>query len=279
MSACSVLADPRVRQTTHQLLVLNLPLFRYLLRAMRVTALLLPACWAAAQVLPPDESLTDGPGVESLNQRDSLPILSAETIGAASPSRRRGLFGRRGRDSSYVDTLGVGFFNKILAPVYPNPERAAALSFVLPGAGQAYNKRFAYIKMPVIYAGYAFLIANGERNRKQRNTFRDALLLKLADQPHQFVGTRFDDVNVLRTNSRTLDKNFQLSYIGVGILHLVQTLEAYTTAHLLDFDMDDSLSIAPVVVPAAPSLASYEATFSRVGVGVRWRFDRARDSR
>jgi len=152
----------------------------------------------------------------------------------------------------YVDTLGVGFWNKIFAPTYPNPERAAAMSFILPGAGQVYNKKFWYIKVPVIYAGYAFLIERGETNRGRRNEFQAAYEAYSAGEPHQFTGTRLDSELALRTTRDNFDKNFQLSYIGVVILHFVQTLEAYTTAHLLKFDMDESLTISPTLIPSDP---------------------------
>ena len=230
-------------------------------------------------VVPPDESLTESPGVESLNQQDSTLIQSPETVTAASPSRvRGGLFRRRRRDSAYVDTLGVGFFNKILAPVYPNPERAAALSFVLPGSGQLYNKRFAWIKVPIIYGLYGALIYNGETNRRAKNDFAVAYLRSLQDSTHQFSGTRFDDPQRLLTRRDNLDKNFQLAYIGVGILHLIQTLEAYTTAHLLEFDMDESLTVAPVIV-APPPGTSPEAGGARLAIGASWRFGDRRRTR
>ncbi len=152
----------------------------------------------------------------------------------------------------YVDTLGVGFWKKILAPTYPNPERAAAMSFVLPGSGQVYNKKFWYIKVPVIYAGYAFLINRGEVNRKLRNDFQTALVKEINGEVHEFTGMIIGTETALRINRDRLDKNFQLSYIGVVILHFVQTLEAYTTAHLLEFDMDESLTIAPTIIPSDP---------------------------
>jgi len=153
----------------------------------------------------------------------------------------------------YVDTLGVGFWRKLLAPTYPNPERAAALSFVLPGAGQVYNKKFWYIKVPVIYAGYAFLIQRGEANRSLRNTYQENYLLALNNQPLDplFVDRNLS-ANQLRIRRDQFDKNFQLSYIGVVILHFIQTLEAYTTAHLLKFDMDESLTISPTLFPPDP---------------------------
>jgi hypothetical protein len=155
-------------------------------------------------------------------------------------------------ENAYVDTLGVGFWRKLTAPVYPNPERAAAMSFVLPGSGQIYNKRFWYLKVPVIYGGYAFLIYRGETNRKLRNDYQVAYQASLAGETHEFSGTLFDNPQTLRIRRDAFDKNFQLSYIGVVILHLVQTLEAYTTAHLLEFDMDESLSVSPTLLPPDP---------------------------
>ncbi len=221
-----------------------------------------------AQVLPPDESLTDGPSTVRSESADTTSLLTRETIGAASPSQVRG----KAVDSSYVDTLGVGFFKKILAPTYPNPERAAAMSFVLPGAGQIYNKRFAYIKLPVIYAGYAFLIYRGESNRKLSNSFDEAFQLSVKGLEHEYTGTRFDATRILRTNRDRLDKNYQLAYIGVGILHLIQTLEAYTTAHLLDFDMDESLTLTPIILQMPGPSATSDTSTGRLALGLSYTF-------
>lgn len=153
-----------------------------------------------------------------------------------------------------VDTARRGFFAKALKNPYPNPERAALLSLALPGAGQVYNKRFWYLKVPVIYGGYAFLIANGEQNRRLRNDYQAAYRAELInpDSAHQFTGTRFDNLRALDIQRERTGKAYQLSYIGVVILHLVQTLEAYTTSHLLDFDMDESLTVRPALIPGGP---------------------------
>ena len=67
------------------------------------------------------------------------------------------------KDSSVADTLSskkekVGLFksigrskfvSSILDNKYPNPNRAAAMSFILPGSGQVYNKK-AW-KLPIVY--------------------------------------------------------------------------------------------------------------------------------
>ena len=248
--------------------------------------------YAGAQVLPPDESLTDGPATDAVDSnRVAAPEINSETITAASPSDvvadsvspNRGLgriFRRKEPDSTFVDTAGIDFFRKVFSPVYPNPERAAAMSFLLPGAGQIYNRRFAYIKVPIIYGGLAALIYSGELNRKLRDEFQSAFELAVRGEPFIPPGPRYTSAATLRTARDEFDKNYQLSYIGVGILHLVQVLEAYTTSHLLNFDMDESLSFGPRVhTPAAhgfgasPS-ASLDASAARprLAMGLTYRF-------
>ncbi len=148
---------------------------------------------------------------------------------------------------------GRNFFGKIFRPGYPNPERAAALSLVLPGAGQIYNKRFWYIKVPVIYAGYVALIWTGQTNGNSYRTFRDHVRNRI-DGPLNTGMPGVDNLTAaqLRLLRDEYDRRYQLAYIGLGLLHVVQTLEAYTTAHLLEFDMDESLSIYPTLVPPSP---------------------------
>lgn len=163
-----------------------------------------------------------------------------------------------------VDT-SAGFFAKILRPGYPNPERAAAMSFVLPGSGQIYNRRFAWLKVPVIAAGYGLFIYSGEFNRDLKNRLEDAYEFRLNENNAQ-VPTEFDEgrrsfltADQLRIQRDRVSKNYQLSYIGLVVFHLVQTLEAYTTAHLLEFDMDESLTLRPSV-GQAPGLAGLGAS-------------------
>ena len=178
--------------------------------------------------------------------------LAAQTIGAARGESTVVVDSLPSPAPEAVDTLSRSFFYKVLHNPYPNPERAAAMSFVLPGSGQIYNRRLWYIKVPVLYAGYAFLIDRGLSNLELRNRFSDAYIAELAGEGHEFDNTQFDGEFRLAQLRDRADKNYQLSFIGVGILHLVQTLEAYTTAHLIDFDMDESLTLRPTVLPPAP---------------------------
>ena len=170
----------------------------------------------------------------------------------------------------------AGFFAKVLRGGYPNPERAAALSFVLPGAGQVYNRKLWYVKVPVIYAAYGFLIWRGEDNRALRDCYQGAYLASLDGQIALCEGINPEitapiPANVLQARRDRFTKNFQLAYIGVVAFHFVQTLEAYTTAHLFDFDMDESLTVGPRLMPVrtAAGTALAPGLGLRVGLGVR----------
>ena len=180
-----------------------------------------------------------------------------------------------------VDT-SAGFFAKILRPGYPNPERAAAMSFVLPGSGQIYNRRFAWLKVPVIAVGYGGLIWSGEYNRDLKNRLEDAYKFRL-DEGNGLLPTEFDEgrrsfltAEQLRIQRDRVGKNYQLSYIGLVVFHLVQTLEAYTTAHLLEFDMDESLTLRPTVGPSL-GVAGFGASSSPApALTLTWRPEAAR---
>ena len=226
-------------------------------------ALTLLGCLVLASIVSgqtPADTLA--PAVDTLG-------FSPALLGATRDSSRGDR--QRKRREDYVDTLGVGFFRKILAPVYPNPERAAAMSFVVPGAGQVYNRRFWYLKVPVIYAGGAWLIYRGESNRKLRNEYQEAYTLALQGLPHQFDDRPGATPRALQLQRDRYDKNFQLSYIGLVVLHLVQTLEAYTAAHLLEFDIDESLTLTPTLLQP-PTLAGPSGAtggFAKPGIRLR----------
>ena len=146
-------------------------------------------------------------------------------------------------DTFVIDTTEekVPFFD--FKSDYPNPNKAAILSFALPGAGQAYNKR--WWKLPLVYGAFAGMFYAIDFNQGLYRRFRDALR-GLRDQ---------------------YDRNTQLSYIGTVLLYGIVAVEAFVDAHLLQFDIDEDLSmqIAPQVVPLPDE-------FGSAGVAVIIRF-------
>lgn len=165
------------------------------------------------------------------------------------------------------DTLSekVPFFD--FKSDYINPKKAAILSLALPGAGQAYNKR--WWKLPLVYGAIGGVVYAIDFNQGLYRRFRDALKLELADQPHEFTGTGIDSANALRSLRDEYDRNTQLSYIGAVALYGVIAVEAFVDAHLLDFNIDDDLSlrVQPTVQPVPRELGLGSA-----GVAVVVRF-------
>ncbi len=152
---------------------------------------------------------------------------------------------------------------------YPNPRKAALLSFMLPGAGQVYNKGIWYVKVPIIYAALGGVVYAIDFNQTNYRRFRTAYALKLQDQTHEFSGTNLDNVRVLRVLRDSYDKNTQLSYIGFVAVYALQAAEAFVQAHLKTFDVSDDLSLQ-----IKPSLQNDFLTGSpTLGIGIVLKFE------
>ncbi len=172
-----------------------------------------------------------------------------------------------GIDTVAVDTGKVGFFN--FKADYPNPRKALFLSLMLPGAGQAYNKR--WWKLPIVYGAFAGVIYAIDYNQDLFNRLQTALELEIAGEEHEFTGTGIDSEAALRSNRDQFDRNTQLSYVGLGVLYAVVAIEAFVDAHLKDFNIDDNLSarVKPDLQPTVPGMAPAP------GIGVTFTFGRS----
>lgn len=139
---------------------------------------------------------------------------------------------------------------------------------IIPGGGQVYNRR--YWKVPLVYAAMGGIVYAIDYNQTRFRSLKKALELKLKDEPHEYTGTRIDDVRTLRTLRDDFDKNTQLSYIGMFLVYALQGVEAYTDAHLMDFDIGDDLSLQ-----LQPRLEINPATQAvSPGLGLRLRFSK-----
>ena len=74
------------------------------------------------------------------------------------------------------------FVKRILKEPYPSPNKAALLSLILPGAGQAYNKK--YWKIPIVYAGIGGLGYAIHRNGREFRDFREQHLFRVDGDPN-----------------------------------------------------------------------------------------------
>ncbi|MEO8760797.1 MAG: DUF5683 domain-containing protein, partial [Bacteroidia bacterium] len=127
--------------------------------------------------------------------------------------------------------------------------RASLYSAILPGMGQAYNKK--YWKMPIIYAalgGFGVLI--GIENTKVQACHKELLFRYSSPanlnsyQNDKYAYNSVGDVNQIRLDAR---KYLDFCIIGAGLVYLLNIIDANVDGHFRTFDMSDklSLTIAP----------------------------------
>jgi hypothetical protein len=127
-------------------------------------------------------------------------------------------------------------------PIDPlSPAKAAFYSAILPGLGQAYNKK--YWKIPIAVGGIATGIYFYQRNDKQYNRYRDAYKRRLAG----FDDDEFPRVTLdgLQRAQKTLKQNKELSLLITFGIYALNIIDANVDAHLLQYNVDENLALKP----------------------------------
>ena len=142
-----------------------------------------------------------------------------------------------------TEKLNVKAKTVISDPIDPlSPARAAFYSAVLPGLGQAYNKK--YWKIPIVYAGLGIGMYFYLDNDKEYNRYRDAYKRRLAGfEDDEFFGTVTDDG--LREAQKTLRRNKEISLLVTIGIYALNIIDANVDAHLLQYTVDENLSFKP----------------------------------
>ncbi|WP_299131011.1 DUF5683 domain-containing protein [uncultured Winogradskyella sp.] len=133
-------------------------------------------------------------------------------------------------------------------PIDPlKPSKAAFYSAILPGAGQAYNKK--YWKIPIVWGAIGTGVYFYTRNNSEFNRYRDAYKRRLAG----FTDDEFSDSNgnalisddgLIRAQQQ-FRRNKELSLLITVGLYALNIIDANVDAHLLQFNVDENLSLRP----------------------------------
>jgi Family of unknown function (DUF5683) len=123
------------------------------------------------------------------------------------------------------------------------PAKAAFYSALLPGLGQAYNKK--YWKIPIVYGAIGTGVYAYAWNNKKYHQYRDAYKRRLAgydDDNLQYL----DDARLI-SGQKFYQKNRDLAaIISVG-LYILNIVDANVDAHLMQFNVNDNLSFRPSI--------------------------------
>jgi hypothetical protein len=125
--------------------------------------------------------------------------------------------------------------------------RAAVMSAILPGLGQAYNKK--YWKIPIVYA----LLAGGvtlfafENNKYQ--LYHKELQYRFAHNHPDSSNTDIPSnihltVTDLNTQKTVYDKYRDFSAVGILIIYALNVIDASIDGHFKTFDVSDNLSLS-----------------------------------
>lgn len=143
---------------------------------------------------------------------------------------------------------------------------------VLPGWGQFYNRQ--YYKIPIVYAGLGGLITGVVYMNDRYLLYRHAYLYardpeaypQYADEAAPFTRIiESGQEDLLRRQRENFQRNRDLFVLGVGLYYGLTLLDAFVSAHLRDFDIDEDLTVQlrPTLAPSGPA---------RVAPVLTWRF-------
>ena len=129
-----------------------------------------------------------------------------------------------------------------------SPARAAFYSAVLPGLGQAYNKK--YWKIPIVYAAIGTGVYFVVDNQQEYLRYQEAYKLRISGRPDEFDGTgenpNISEDGLIRAQE-VLKRNRDLAiFITIG-LYALNIIEANVDAHLDDRAFSRNLSVRPTL--------------------------------
>lgn len=125
------------------------------------------------------------------------------------------------------------------------PTKAAFYSAIIPGLGQAYNKK--YWKMPIVYGAIGTSLYFYVDNNKKYHSYRDAYkrrLLGFSDDQYQYL----DDSRLIAAQ-RFYQRNRDLSLLVTVGFYILNIVDANVDAHLIQFNVSDKLSFQPDLYP------------------------------
>ena len=138
------------------------------------------------------------------------------------------------------------------------PSKAAFYSAVLPGLGQAINKK--YWKIPVVYAALGTSIYFYLENNKDYNRYRNAYKRRLAGfTDDEFFGEGtipfLSNESLIRAQ-QTLKRNKELSLLITIGLYALNIIDANVDAHLLQYNVDKNLAVNPFIDFNTPDISA-----------------------
>ena len=146
----------------------------------------------------------------------------------------------------YTKNYSLRMLSLIKDPL--TPSKAAFLSAIIPGLGQAYLGK-AW-KVPLVYAAMGTSFYYYQLQNTQMNEYRTAYKKRL----NGIFNDRFLETDIPLTDEQLLiGMDFHKNYRDMAMLflaasYMLNILEANVSAHLLQFNVNNDLSITPDLI-------------------------------
>ena len=151
-----------------------------------------------------------------------------------------------------------------------SPKKATIYGLVLPGLGQAYNKK--YWKIPIVYAGFGAVGYFISTNTKYYRLTRDAYVFASNDDGTGIAPNEYAlkySKEQLNSMQEYYHRNVEISYLALGAWYIITVLDADVDAHFFDYDVSEdlSLNLSPDIKPSV-----YPGSLSSSGVSLKLKF-------
>lgn len=127
--------------------------------------------------------------------------------------------------------------------------KALWMSAVLPGLGQAYNKK--YWKIPIVWAGFAGLGYGLYHTGSRFMAYRNAYRLQVDGRPETLGSVNgISDPAGLKFYRDQNKRNLDITAICTAVWYILNLVDASVDAHLFHYDISDDLSLEwqPVMI-------------------------------
>lgn len=140
-----------------------------------------------------------------------------------------------------------------------SPRKALLRGALAPGWGQIYNRQ--YIKLPFVYGAIGVLAYSAVTAHSDYVLYREAFQYKAWQElveagqettnPKAGFQSSYDEIAAefgaissrpLQSQRNNFRRSRDLSFVGIGLVYGLAMLDAFVSAHLLDFDVGEDLS-------------------------------------
>jgi len=171
-------------------------------------------------------------------------------------------------DTSSHLQISVESIDTITDVVRHSPRKASLYSTVLPGLGQAYNRK--YWKIPVVYGLGAYTIYAALANHNIYVGYRDAFRIRTDGDPatlDEYEGLETDFTLQQRRDEFRRDRDY--FWIMTGVVYVLNIVDAAVDAHLFYFDVSDKLSMQ--FLPPSGGFNPYTGRMETTYVSLKWK--------